>query len=98
MHDQPRRAGEDAERGSTAERDDRDQRVVLIQVLTLHPTHLRLPELVREITAGAEELSEGDRYERAVRELTGAGLLHCPDGLVMPTRAAIRLDELLHED
>jgi DNA-binding XRE family transcriptional regulator len=51
-----------------------------IHVLAVHPTHLIIPELVREITAGAAEFSEGDGMERAVRDLTGLGLLHCPGG------------------
>lgn len=79
----------------TARQDLRDQEVVLTQVLVAHPSHLIVPELVREITAGAVEFSEGDRMERAVRDLTGLGLLHCPGGLVVPTRAAIRFNELL---
>jgi hypothetical protein len=79
----------------TAAEDIRDQSIVLIHVLAVHPSHLIVPELVREITAGASEFAEDDRMERAVRDLTGLGLLHCPGGVVMPTRAAIRFDELL---
>ena len=52
-----------------------------------------------EITAGAEESFEGsDAIERAVRDLTGAGLLHCPNAVVMPTNAALCFAELSEED
>jgi hypothetical protein len=79
----------------TAAEDTRDQGIVLIHVLAVHPTHLIVPELVREITAGAADFAEDDRVERAVRDLTGLGLLHCPGGVVVPSRAAIRFNELL---
>lgn len=79
----------------TEVQDLRDQEIVLTHVLVAHPSHLIVPELVREITAGALEFAEGDRMERAVRDLTGLGLLRCPGGVVMPTRAAIRFNELL---
>lgn len=69
--------------------DHRDQRIVLMHVLDLWPERLTIPDLVREITAGAPAYDEGDAIERAVRDLTGAGLLHCAGGLVEPTRAAV---------
>jgi hypothetical protein len=72
-----------------------DQRVVLTHVLFLHPTRLIVPELVREISAGAADFAEGDRVERAVLDLTGVGLLNCPGSLVVPSNAAIRFDALL---
>jgi hypothetical protein len=94
MQDQP--SGADCEGAPPTEAQDlRDQEVVLTHVLVAHPSHLIVPELVREITAGASDFVEDDRIERAVRDLTGLGLLHCPGGVVMPTRAAIRFNELL---
>ena len=96
MHDQPNRA--DAPAGSSspiASDPDAAERVALTHVLILHPTHLTIPELVREITAGSEDFTEGDAIDCAVRDLSGAGLLHCPGGVVMPTRAALRFDALL---
>jgi hypothetical protein len=82
---------------SNEAQDLHDQGVVLIHVLTVYPTHLRLSELVREITAGSADFAEGDRVERAVRDLVGVGLLFRSDGLVLPTRAALRFNEILGE-
>lgn len=74
--------------------DLRDQGVVLIQVLTLHPAHLRLAEVVREVTAGSADFADVDRFERAVSELIGVGLLFEAAEIVLPTRAAIRFNEI----
>ena len=51
MQDQPSEAS-DHEVPPTEAQDIRDQGVVLIHVLTRHPTLLTIPDLVREITAG----------------------------------------------
>lgn len=76
-------------------KDLRDQGVVLIHVLTLHPAHLRLVELVREVTAGAGEFEEADRFERAARDLVAVGLLLLSGELLLPTRAALRFNEIV---
>jgi hypothetical protein len=68
---------------------------VLRQVLDLHPVLVTPAELVREVGGEAPGFAERDAIERAVRDLSGAGLLHSHDGLVVPTRAALRLSELL---
>jgi hypothetical protein len=79
--------------------DQKFRRAVLNEVLSLHPTHLRVIELVLEVTAGRDEEFEGsDAIERAIRDLTGAGLLHCPSAVVMPTNAALCFAELCEED
>ena len=96
MHDQPSEAG-DREVPPTEAQDLRDQGVVLIHVLQRHPTLLTIPDLVREITTGSEDFAEGDAMERAVRDLTGVGLLMCPSGLAVPTPAAQRFLEILYE-
>ncbi len=83
------------DQGATASEDDRDQAAVLTHVLMLHPTRLTVPDLVREIGAGAEGFDRSDRIERAVRDLTAVGLLHSAAGLALPTHAAIRFDQLL---
>ena len=83
-----------SDRSRTHDEDLRDQAVVLTQVLALHPAHLTVPELVREITAGASDFDAEDRYQRAVDNLCGAGLLHLSAGLVSPTRVALLFNRL----
>lgn len=96
MQDQP--SGADDENVPPTEAQDiRDQGVVLIHVLSRHPTLLTIPDLVREITSGSEDFAEGDALERAVRDLTGVGLLHCPSGLAVPSPAALRFLKILYE-
>lgn len=94
MHDKPKGAGTD-ECPTTAALDIRDQGVVLVHVLTLHPAHLRVAELVREVTAGSADFASLDRFERAARDLVGVGLLFEVGELVLPTRAALRFNEIV---
>ena len=68
---------------------------MLQHVLALHPTALTVEELVRELDPDRSSFSERDAVERAVRDLSAAGLLHQCESLVLPTRAALRFDELL---
>lgn len=75
---------------STVEEDAALESAVLQQVLALHPATVTMTELAREIR---EE--DGDAMERAVDDLVAAGLLHRSNALVLPTRAALRFDELL---
>jgi hypothetical protein len=76
---------------STVEEDAALESALLQQVLALHPTTVTTEELAREL--GEER--HGDALERAVRDLVAAGLLHCSGELLLPTRAALRFDELL---
>jgi hypothetical protein len=69
---------------------------VLMRVLDLHPSQVTLAELIREIGGEQPGFAERDAIERAVRDLAGAGLLHRNDEFVLPTRAALRFDELLN--
>ena len=94
MHDKPKGAAAD-DRASTTALDIRDQGVVLIHVLTLHPAHLRLAELVREVTTGSADFKDGDRFRRAVADLIGVGLLFEGAEMVLPTRAALRFNEIV---
>lgn len=96
MQDQPSGGG-DREVSPTEAEDIRDQGVVLVHVLSRHPTLLTIPDLVREITSGSEDFAEGDAIERAVRDLDGVGLLHCPGGLAVPSPAALRFLAILYE-
>lgn len=68
---------------------------VLQQLLVLHPAQLTVAELVREIGGEQPGFAERDAIERAVRDLSGVGLLHHRDDFVLPTRAALRFSELL---
>ena len=98
MQDEPKGTGADGCDSPTEAEDVRDQGVVLIHVLTRHPALLMVPELVREVTAGSEEFAEGDNVERAIRDLVGYGLLHCPGGMVVPSPAALRFLKIIAED
>ncbi len=67
--------------------DDRAQRAVLSLVLHEHPTLLASDEVEREI-------GPGDAIQRAMRDLTGVGLLRREGTTVLPTRAALHFDRL----
>ena len=82
---------------TTCEEDRAFEAVVLQQVLALHPTPLTLAELVGEIAGEDGDFGQRDAVERAVHDLIACGLLHRNDALVLPSRAAIRCDELLGE-
>jgi hypothetical protein len=75
--------------------DEDVEAAVLRQLLDLHPTRLTLTELAREFGARGGDFGAHDAVERAVRDLTGAGLLHRGEEFVAPTRAALRFNELL---
>ena len=76
--------------------DARVESALLQRVLDLHPTRVTGEELVRDLAGEDADFSARDGIERAIRELTGAGLLHrTDDGLVTPTRAAIHFGALL---
>jgi Fe2+ or Zn2+ uptake regulation protein len=79
---------------STSAQDAAIESAVLQQVLALHPAVLSLAELTRELGETTDPASR-DAVERAVRDLTGSGLLQRSEALVLPTRAALRFDELL---
>lgn len=88
--------GDGADAGaSTAALDLHDQGVVLIHILTLHPVHLRLAEVIREVTAGSADFADADRFQRASSDLVAVGLLMETAELMLPTRAALRFNEIL---
>jgi hypothetical protein len=80
---------------TTVDEDRAQESAVLQHVLALHPTAVTVEELVRELDPGRDSFSQRDAVERAVRDLAGAGLLHQSESLVLPTRAALRFDQLL---
>jgi hypothetical protein len=89
MHDQPKAA-------SNAAEDLRDERAVFAHLIETFPQTLRLSDLIREL-GDPEDFTDRDRIERAVRELVKAGLLFRCEGVVLPTRTALRAYELLSE-
>lgn len=62
---------------------------MLSYVLDLHPIKPSIPALVHDLVEDAS-----DAYERAIRDLTGIGLLDCEGGIVAPTQAALRFDRI----
>jgi hypothetical protein len=75
--------------------DVRVEAALIQRVLDLHPTRVTSEELVRDLAGEDADFGSRDAIERAIRELTGVGLLHRgDDGFVTPTRAAVHLDEL----
>lgn len=76
--------------------DSRVEAALIQRVLDLHPTRVTSDELVRDMAGEDADFGARDEIERAIRELTGAGLLHrTDDDFVTPTRAAIHFGELL---
>ena len=76
--------------------DDTDvEATVLRQLLLFHPTQVTVEELIRDVAVDAEEFAERDAIERAVRDLARAGLLHRNGEFAIPSRAALRFNELL---
>jgi hypothetical protein len=94
MHDEHSRRREP----SPAEQDARVERWVMTQVLAAHPTQLSILELARQLETENDVFARTDAVERAVRELTGVGLIQVVAcRLIAPSRAALRFDELLGE-
>jgi hypothetical protein len=77
-----------------AAEDEAIEAAVLRQLLALYPVQLTLEELTREITGEEGDFASNDAVERAVRELAAAGLVHRNGEVVLPSRAALRLEEL----
>jgi hypothetical protein len=76
--------------------DTRVESAVLHRVLDLHPTRVTTDELVLDLAGENPDFAARDGIERAIRELTGAGLFHrTDDNFVTPTRAAVHFGELL---
>jgi hypothetical protein len=78
-----------------AEQDAQAEQAVLAFLLNEYPDHqLTIPEVSRAMNAGEIDFGSEDAVERAIRELVGAGLLHCQDGFVLPSRAALYFERL----
>lgn len=87
--------GGHSERPQDHAQDIRDQAVVLTFVLALNPDHLTIPDLARSLNAQPKDFKRPDAVERAVRDLTGVGLVQIEAGLVQPTVAALRFIEII---
>jgi hypothetical protein len=75
---------------STPAEDDREaEQAVLAFLLEEHPAQLTIPEVSLALNAAPASFPAFDAIERAIRELDGAGLLHCHHGFATPTRAAL---------
>lgn len=96
MHDQ--RTSHDEKARNTfvtpVEEDAQMEGVVLALLLHEHPARLTIHELVQEIADEPEEFAERDAIERAVRDLSGVGLVRREGPVVAPTRAALHFDRL----
>jgi hypothetical protein len=82
---------------TTREEDRVFEAAVLQQAVAIHPNPLTLSELIDEIAGKGCDFAQRDAIERAVHALAGCGLLHRSEALVLPSRAALRFDELLGE-
>jgi hypothetical protein len=80
---------------TTAREDTMIEATVLQQLLALHPIQLTLDDLQREIAGEAGRFAPNDAVQRAVRELAAAGLALRNGEVVLPSRAALRFEELL---
>ncbi len=79
---------------TTAGEDTRTEAAVLRWLLALHPAQIAFDEVLRAVCEDPDDFAQRDAVERAVRDLTTAGLLHRNGELVVPSRAALRFDEL----
>lgn len=77
-----------------AEEDARTEAAILHWLLALHPVQITFGELLREVCEEPDDFAQRDAVERAVRELGIAGLVHRSGEFVIPSRAALRFDEL----
>lgn len=75
--------------------DTTTEAAVLQQLIFLHPAQVGFEELLRELGADPDDFGQRDAIERAVRELGAAGLARRAGELILPTRAALRFDQLL---
>lgn len=92
---QSKRNGGCAPRPQNHAQDVRDQAVVLTFVLALNPKHLTICDLSRSLNEEPGKFMRPDAVERAVRDLTGVGLVEVEACRVKPTPAALRFIEVI---
>jgi hypothetical protein len=69
------------------------QAAVLASILAEHPAQLTPTDLYRE-RKDPDDLAERDAVDRAIETLVAAGLLHRSGPLLVPSRAALKFDDL----
>jgi hypothetical protein len=74
--------------------DRKTETAVLSLLLAEHPARLSMDELILVLHADPDRGDPKDAAERAVRELTGAGLLHRDGRFLAPSRAALYFSRL----
>jgi hypothetical protein len=77
-----------------AQEDEIIERSVLTEVLVLHPAQLTILEIALRIEVQLDDEGQ-DAVERAVRELSRDGLVTCDCRRIVPSRAAVRFEELI---
>jgi hypothetical protein len=77
-----------------ADTDRKTEWAALGFLLDAHPDQFTVPEVSRAMNAGETDFGSEDAVERAIRQLVGAGLLHCCGGFILPTRAALYYSRL----
>lgn len=78
---------------SPSKEDEVWQAAVLGLLLELHPDPLTESELAREIVRD-RGFAEHDAFQRAINELIATGLVQRTESFILPTRAAVRFEEL----
>lgn len=73
--------------------DDQIQAAVLASLLAEHPTQLTSSDLYRE-RRDPDDVGERDAVDRAVQCLVSAGLVHRSGPFLVPSRAALKFEEL----
>ena len=79
---------------TTSSEDTRTEAAVLRWLLALQPAQITFEEVLRAVCEEPDDFAQRDAIERAVRDLAAAGLLHRHGELMVPSRAALRFDEL----
>jgi hypothetical protein len=74
--------------------DRKTETAVLALLIAEHPTRLSIEELVLVLHADPDHGDPEGGAEQAVRELTGAGLLHREGRFLTPSRAALYFSRL----
>jgi hypothetical protein len=79
---------------TSASDEEKAEQAVLALLLEVHPAHLSLDEVLRELTDRPDDFAPRDRVNNAVRDLVAAGLVHRHGAFVFATRAAVRFEGL----